>query len=115
MPTEAAWDLYASELGASKRLSEYGLPLYEPSPTEADDCVLIGDVGYVNRGKFHRLFNAYQDETERVINKDGVPKHFVKLENRGREPDKREPLPPGWIKSIHASIIEVDTGAEVTV
>ncbi|KAH9919048.1 uncharacterized protein B0H18DRAFT_912562 [Fomitopsis serialis] len=39
----------------------WGYPLWEPEPEEPWDEILIGDVGYFERGGFCRLFNAIED------------------------------------------------------
>jgi hypothetical protein len=37
---------------------EFGHALWEPSPRRPDRPVEVGDVGFMRRGKFHRLFIA---------------------------------------------------------
>jgi hypothetical protein len=36
----------------------HGLALWEPDPADVYDQVGVGDVGYVRRGIFHRMFNV---------------------------------------------------------
>lgn len=50
----AADETYAQQLSKLK----HGLPLWEPEPAWQDGEVKIGDVGYIRRGRFARLFNA---------------------------------------------------------
>lgn len=68
-------EIYASELVRLR----YGHPLWYPEPTAEDGEIKIGDVGYIQEGAFHRLFNATHGKGD-VINKDGVPDGFVPLE-----------------------------------
>jgi hypothetical protein len=50
----AAHEVYTQQLSKLK----HGLPLWEPEPAWQDGEVKIGDVGYIRRGRFARLFNA---------------------------------------------------------
>ncbi len=52
----ADYDIFREQL--SIRYSTYGYALWEPSPSEPNNPVKVGDVGYIRRGSFHRLFNA---------------------------------------------------------
>jgi hypothetical protein len=52
----AHYDIFREQLAF--KYPEYGLALWEPNPRRADRPVQVGDVGFVRRGKFHRLFNA---------------------------------------------------------
>lgn len=70
-----AYDIYAKRLFELK----HGLPLYEPDPAGGYDKVRIGDVGYVQRGHFFRVFNVYEPESNQIINCYGVPNDFENL------------------------------------
>lgn len=70
MPSPSPWDTYARELEHFRR----GYPLWNPEPDSAGE-VHIGDVGYIEEGKFHRLFNVVFDE-KHPYNAGGVPEHF---------------------------------------
>lgn len=55
----------------------YGLPLWRPEPTKFGE-VHNGDVGFVEDGRFYRLFNV-MSSPDHPLNKWGVPDDFVKL------------------------------------
>jgi len=49
------WDVYQKQLASLYQ----GIALWDPRPVEAlYDRVSIGDVGYINEGHFHRMFNV---------------------------------------------------------
>ncbi|KAK7691068.1 hypothetical protein QCA50_006171 [Cerrena zonata] len=50
----AAWKIYARQMLSLN----YGLALWQPSPSTGHTCVRIGDVGYIRDGSFRFLFNA---------------------------------------------------------
>jgi hypothetical protein len=52
----ADYDIFREQLAI--KYPSYGHALWGPSPTNPDGPVQVGDVGFVRRGKFHRLFNA---------------------------------------------------------
>lgn len=47
-PSQEIYDLYSDQL----RMLKYGLALYEPEPNEGEGPVQIGDVGYIDFGRF---------------------------------------------------------------
>jgi len=47
------WDIYAEQLSTLG----YGYPLWDPEPCDREE-VLLGDVGFIDKGHFIRLFNA---------------------------------------------------------
>ena len=49
-------DIFREQLAIKYPL--YGHALWEPSPRYPDKPVQVGDVGFIRKGKFHRLFNA---------------------------------------------------------
>lgn len=53
----------------------HGLPLWCPDFGEHE----IGDVGFVDRGQFHRIFNILAPWNDRLNQKHGVPKDFKPL------------------------------------
>ncbi|KAF7372043.1 N-acetyltransferase domain-containing protein [Mycena venus] len=64
-----------------------GYPLFHPQPSDdlpeetKEEGVRIGDVGVVTaRGSFDPIFNILHEAGDRVINRFGVPGHFVKLD-----------------------------------
>lgn len=42
----------------------WGHPLWQPEAAENDVEVEIGDVGYLDKGSFYRMFNACRDESD---------------------------------------------------
>lgn len=57
----------------------HGLPLWMPEPTLLGE-IMIGDVGFVQNGRFFRLFNVLRAADDPVNRQHGVPKGFVRLE-----------------------------------
>jgi hypothetical protein len=56
----------------------YGYPLWMPSPPRPDRPVEIGDVGFLRRGKFHRLFNVLLS-ADHPSQEYGVPEYYEQL------------------------------------
>jgi hypothetical protein len=54
--------IFRDELGS--KYPVYGHALWEPGPGGLYNSVEVGDVGYIRRGRFHRLFNALLDESQ---------------------------------------------------
>ena len=79
-----AADVYAEQLC----YRGYGLPLWVPEPSKFGE-VQIGDVGYVERGGFYRLFNA-AFPADHPMNRDGVPPEFEVMEINPRHVHKRD-------------------------
>lgn len=52
----AHYDTFREQLAI--KYPEYGHALWEPSPKRPDRPVEVGDVGFIRRGKFYRLFDA---------------------------------------------------------
>src|SRR5712691_9328758 len=52
----AHYNIFREQLAI--KYPEFGHALWEPSPRRPDRPVEVGDVGFIRRGKFHRLFNA---------------------------------------------------------
>ena len=71
--------LKISEIYASQLVHlGYGHPLWYPEPDLVGE-IKIGDVGYIDDGKFIRLFNACRTERDGINTKRGVPGGFVPL------------------------------------
>ena len=66
----ADYDIFRERLAI--KYPSYGHALWEPSPRNPDRPVRVGDVGFIRRGKFYRLFNALlsADDPTNVL---GVP------------------------------------------
>jgi hypothetical protein len=72
----ADYDIFREKLAI--KYPSYGHALWEPSPRNPDRPVQVGDVGFVRRGKFYRLFNALisEDDPSHVL---GVPEYHESL------------------------------------
>ena len=71
---QAHYDTYRDQLASLY----HGHALWEPDPARLYDRVRVGDVGYVKRGHFFRMFNILlqADDAAQVY---GVPEGFVRL------------------------------------
>ncbi|KZT65351.1 hypothetical protein DAEQUDRAFT_768920 [Daedalea quercina L-15889] len=67
------WGTYANQLIGMG----YGYPLWDPEPERGE--VLIGDVGFLVKGRFHRLFNPTLPSDHEVNRFCGVPDVFEEL------------------------------------
>ena len=72
----ADYDIFREQLAI--KYPSYGHALWEPSPRRPDRPVQVGDVGFIRRGKFHRLFNALlpADDPSHEL---GVPEYYEPL------------------------------------
>ncbi|KAH8107349.1 hypothetical protein DFH11DRAFT_1517697 [Phellopilus nigrolimitatus] len=111
----AEYDVYSEQLFSLRN----GHALYEPDPAfQYYDKARIGDVGYVQYGVFHRLFNICYDAHD-PINKLGVPEYFEPIHVDDRKEYNRTPLPPGVMSSssvrrIGGNIAAVEVGANIS-
>lgn len=71
MQVQAAHDRYAKELWSLR----HGHLLWSPEPSSVFGEVNLGDVGYLDEGRFCFLFNTMR-AAEDPINKRGVPEEF---------------------------------------
>ena len=69
--TLAAWDIYAESLEPL----EHGYPLWRPEPSSEFGPVRLGDVGYVQQGRFYCLFHTMLP-LHHADNKESLPEHF---------------------------------------
>ena len=76
----------------------HGLAIYEPDPADEYDELCVGDVGHMKDGGFHRLFNVFRKEDDKV-NKLGVPEGFEPLLSEAGNTYSRLPLPVGVMAS----------------
>jgi len=66
------------------------MALWEPRPVEAlYDTVSIGDVGYIYKGRFHRLFNVTLPWNHPTNTRLGEPEYYTTL-NMGAFKNIRE-------------------------
>ncbi|EMD41169.1 hypothetical protein CERSUDRAFT_149887 [Gelatoporia subvermispora B] len=111
-----------AETEASKVYSEqlftkgHGLPLWDPTPPEELGEVQIGDVGYIWRGAFHRLFNAMHEADQEINRRYGVPEGFTKFnlqESRSSVHRRPNAIPSGFLcsKSISRDQIAIQGSA----
>jgi hypothetical protein len=73
----ADYDIFREQLAI--KYPSYGHALWEPSPRRPDRPVQVGDVGFIRRGKFHRLFNAMLP-ADHPSHERGVPEYHEPLE-----------------------------------
>jgi hypothetical protein len=74
--SQAHYDVFREQLAI--KYPAFGHALWEPNPRNPDRPVQVGDVGFIRRGKFHRLFNALlpaDDPTQEL----GVPEYHEPL------------------------------------
>ena len=57
----------------------HGHALWDPSPGELEPRVQVGDVGFIQEGKFHRLFSAMLPEDHPSHLRLGVPEYHEQL------------------------------------
>ena len=69
----AIYDIFREQLAI--KYPEYGRALWEPSPSNPDSPVKIGDVGFICNGRFIRLFNALRSAEDQ----SNVPEYHEKL------------------------------------
>jgi hypothetical protein len=81
----AHYDIFREQL-ASKHHA-FGVALWEPNPRYPDRPVQVGDVGFIRRGKFYRLFNSLLPKDDPSHDEFGVP-------------DDHEPLVPSSLNHI---------------
>jgi len=74
----AHYDVFREEL--AQKFHAYGHALWEPSPGELYGPVAIGDVGYIRRGKFHRIFNVLLPKDHRTHENFGTPEDHEPLQ-----------------------------------
>ena len=76
MPVEQPFNIYREQLSSLF----HGLALWSPNPEGLYDQVAIGDVGYISKGVFIRMFNVtlpWDDESNRTL---GIPKQYDLLD-----------------------------------
>jgi len=89
----AAYDIFRQHLALT--LPDHGHALWDPNPTRQDRPVQVGDVGFIRRGKFHRLFNALLPAGD-PSHDLGVPEHHKPLVS-----NYSGPLDPGSLSRGH--------------
>lgn len=74
--TMAEYDIFREQLAI--RCPAFGPALWDPEPTNPGTPVQIGDVGFIRRGKFLRLFNAMKPADD-PSQEFGVPEYHEPL------------------------------------
>ncbi|KAG6810070.1 hypothetical protein H0H92_013485 [Tricholoma furcatifolium] len=98
----AAHDIYVEQL---IELGQ-GTPLYYPEPESTDGPVEIGDVGFLLRGRFIRLFNVTRSADD-PRQRFGVPEGFEPL-NMGHIFTIDSALKPGSLQSKTVMTVEAN-------
>jgi hypothetical protein len=72
----ADYEIFREQLAI--KYPSYGYALWEPRPTNPNRPVQVGDVGFILKGRFHRLFSALlpADDPSHEL---GVPEHYEPL------------------------------------
>ena len=100
-------EVYAEEL----LTAGLGYPMWHPEPDKITGTPEIGDVGYINKGKFIQLFNIVQDRDSNR-NKKGVPENYVPVKY---DPDLTREYDQATTsihsKGVKSRTIEVGLGA----
>lgn len=106
----ASEEVYAKELF---KLSK-GYPLWQPEATEDDIEVELGDVGYLDKGCFCRLFNACRERDDPLNNKPHhVPDDFQKFTVEMQPKRNNNAVDPGAM--ISKSVKKLGGGASLLV
>jgi hypothetical protein len=104
----AAHNIYAAQLA---RLGN-GYALWVPEPRLCDE-VRVGDVGYLLRGRFHRLFNVTIPASHPLNQRLGVPEGFVHID---LPPDSIDVIPkyfdPGPLHSENITKVEIGVSGD---
>ncbi|KAH9165393.1 hypothetical protein EDB89DRAFT_304379 [Lactarius sanguifluus] len=95
------YDTFREEL--LKAYPAFGHALWEPNPGEYPP-VEVGDVGFVRRGKFHRLFNALYSEDHPSNQRFSVPEDHEQLQPVPNHID-RGTLNPNTFYSYGVSVV----------
>lgn len=104
----AAHDIYAASLVQL----QHGYALWTPEPCHYDE-VEVGDVGWLWRGAFHRLFNATVAVDHPSNAALGVPDGFVPLTLLATTMYTNEKMfDPGALRTASVSKVEFGTSAE---
>lgn len=92
------YDLYSDQL----RILKHGHALYEPEPNKGEGEVQIGDVGYIDFGRFMRFANVFTSE-------HGIPA----VDEKHRAIIKLAKLDKGVMssRSVHSERVEFDISA----
>jgi hypothetical protein len=104
----AHYDIYREQLANLY----HGHALWEPGTGGQYDRVSIGDVGYIRRGQFLRLFNILLSADHPSHKLIGVPVGFETLENQS--PNIVGTLPKGNYHSSGMHATDMEIGAQIS-
>jgi hypothetical protein len=90
------YDIYREELAI--KYPAYGHALWDPSPEGRYTAVDIGDVGFIRKGYFHRLFNILLPR-DHPSHQNGAPQQHEPLALRIRSPTNTATLQANNLRS----------------
>jgi hypothetical protein len=96
------YDIFRDELGS--KYPAYGRALWEPGPGGLYNSVEVGDLGFIRRGRFHRLFNALL-ASEHGLQSPSVPEYHEPLELNGQSHICTRTLSPN---DFHSTEVRTD-------
>ena len=91
--TMAQYDIFREQLAI--KYPAFGHALWDPEPRNPDTPVQIGDVGFIRRGKFLRLFNAMLPADD-PSHEFGVPEYHEPFSPKVLKPDERTRRPVNY-------------------
>ncbi|KAI0707100.1 hypothetical protein C8Q76DRAFT_800460 [Earliella scabrosa] len=107
----AAWDIYAESLEPMG----YGYPLWGPEPSSDFGPVGLGDVGYIQHGRFYFLFNTMLPRSH-PTNKRGVPEHFERFTYEHASPPNNSDVVDIMQSALHSQgVTDIDSSATASI
>lgn len=97
------YDTYREEL--AKAYPGFGYALWEPDPGEEKPSIGVGDVGFVRKGRFHRLFNALLPADHPFNGRFGVPADHEPLQPSRLNHINRGALVPNTFHSDGVTVV----------
>ena len=98
----AHYDTFRDQLAIAH--PAFGYALWEPDPGDSPP-VEVGDVGFIRRGKFHRLFNAHLPANHPSHQRLGVPENYEPLRPRIQDHINRGTLSPNTFYSYGVTVV----------
>lgn len=105
MPGTADFEVYEHHMFKLK----YGHPLWQPEPSSRE--ILIGDVGFIDKGTFYPLFNLFKKRDDPV--NTTVPPDFEPLLPRKRSNTRKAAIDKGSLFSRTIQKVDVDVGTNM--
>ncbi|KAI5121739.1 hypothetical protein M0805_009029 [Coniferiporia weirii] len=97
-------ELYSNKLSHL----DLGYALFEPNPNGDYDMVRVGDVGYIEGGKFEKFFNAFYPADDPANDGSDIPAGFEPIRETFRRTGRLETLTPGVRQSTGVRTIGGD-------